>query len=99
MKVNELKDRAAVDEITLKVTGKEEPRNVRDGELKVCNYTCEDDTGSVTVSLWNDDIDKVKEGDTIKISNGWASIYNDVLQLSPGKFGKLEVVPNEETVS
>ena len=92
MKVNELKDRGSVDEITLKITSKEEPREVRGGSLRVCNLIGEDDTGKVTVTLWNDDIDKVKEGDTIKITKGWSQIYNDNMQVSAGRFGTLEVI-------
>ena len=92
MKVNELKDKSGVEEITLKVTEKEEPKEVRGGTLRVCNLTGEDDTGKVVVALWNDDIDRVKEGDTIKITKGWAQIYNDSMQISSGRFGNLEVV-------
>ncbi|PIN70628.1 hypothetical protein COV93_00715 [Candidatus Woesearchaeota archaeon CG11_big_fil_rev_8_21_14_0_20_43_8] len=92
MKVKELPDKGAVDEITLKVTAKEEPREVRGGSLKVCNLTGEDDTGKVTVALWNDDIDKVKEGDMIKITKGWSQVYQGAMQVSSGRFGTLEVV-------
>ncbi|MBW3023232.1 DNA-binding protein [Candidatus Woesearchaeota archaeon] len=92
MKVNELKDKTAVDEIVLKIKSKEEPRDVRGGSLRVCNAKGEDDTGEVTITLWNDDIDKVKEGDTIKITKGWSQIYNGTMQVSAGRMGKLEVV-------
>lgn len=92
MKVNELKDKAAVDEITLKIIDKEDPREVRRGSLRVCNLTGEDDTGKVTVTLWNDDIEKVKSGDKIKIVKGWSSVFNDAMQVSVGKFGTLEII-------
>ena len=92
MKVKELPDKGKVEEITLKITSKEEPREVRGGSLKVCNLTGEDDTGNVAVTLWNEDIDKVNEGDTIKITNGWSQTYNGTMQISPGKFGSFEVV-------
>ncbi len=92
MKVKELKDKAAVEEITLKITAKEEPRDVRGGSLKVCNFTGEDETGKVTVTLWNADIDKVKEGNKIKITKGWSSVYNEAMQISTGRFGTLEIV-------
>ncbi len=92
MKVNELKDRSPVEEITLKITSKEEPRTVRDGTLRVCNLTGEDETGSVAVTLWNDEIEKVNEGDTIKIKNGWSRLYNGMMQVSTGKSGTIEVV-------
>ena len=92
MKVNELKDKSPVDEITLKITKKEEPREVRGGSLRVCNATGEDDTGSVVVTLWNDDIEKVSEGSTIIIKGGWSQEYNGKMQVSPGRKGTLEVV-------
>ncbi|MFH1972767.1 MAG: OB-fold nucleic acid binding domain-containing protein [archaeon] len=91
MKVNELKDKTKVDVITLKVKSKEEPREVRNG-LRLCNLIGEDDTGKVTVTLWNDDVDKVKAGDTIKITGGWCAVYQDNMQVSAGKFGTIEVV-------
>ncbi|MBW2973957.1 hypothetical protein KY346_06235 [Candidatus Woesearchaeota archaeon] len=96
MKVNELKDKTKVDELTLKITAKEEPKDVRGGTLKMCNCTGEDETGSVTVTLWQADVDKVNVGDTIKITGGWSQMYQDKLQVSSGRFGKLEVVGKEE---
>jgi ssDNA-binding replication factor A large subunit len=92
MKVNELKNKNPVDEITLKITAKEEPRDLRDGTLRVCSLTGEDESGQVTVTLWNEDIDKVNEGDTIKITKGWASKFNNNMQVSAGRLGKLEVL-------
>ncbi|MBI2565101.1 hypothetical protein HYV79_03895 [Candidatus Woesearchaeota archaeon] len=97
MKVNELKDKSSVEEITLKITSKDEPREVRDGSLRVCSCTGEDETGKVTVTLWNIDVDKVKEGDTIKITKGWSQIYNKTMQVSTGRFGKLEVVNKDKS--
>jgi len=92
MKVNELKDKTKVDELTVKIISKEEPREVRGGTLRLCNAIGEDDTGKVTITLWNQDIDKVKEGDTIKITGGWCSVYQDNMQVSSGRFGNLEIV-------
>ena len=99
MKVTDLKDKAPVDEITLTVTAKEEPRDVRGGSLRVCNVTGKDDTGTVIVTLWNNDIEKVHEGDTIRITTGWSAVYNNVMQVSSGKFGKLEIVGAKDSGS
>lgn len=96
MQVKDLKDRTQVDEITLKITAKEEPKDVRGGTLKMCNCTGEDETGSVTVTLWQADVEKVNVGDTIKITKGWAQDYQGKLQLSSGRFGQLEVVSQGE---
>ncbi|MFT4312327.1 MAG: OB-fold nucleic acid binding domain-containing protein [Candidatus Woesearchaeota archaeon] len=96
MKVNELQARAAVDEIILKVDSIDEPRQVRNGALTVANATVSDETGSVTLTLWNDEVNKVKTGDKIKITKGWVGEYQNQLQLSAGKFGQLEVLESAE---
>ena len=92
MKVSELKDKGSVDELTLKITEKQEPRALRGGSLHVCNLTGEDDSGSVIIALWNEDIDKVKVGNKIKIKEGWSRIFNDQMQVSTGRNGILEVL-------
>jgi replication factor A1 len=61
-------------------------------DLKVANAMLEDDSGKIKLSLWNDDIMKVKEGAQIKISNGWCSEFQGEKQLSAGKFGKIELL-------
>jgi len=92
MKVKDIKGQGQVDEITLKIVSKSEPREVRGGSLKVCECTGEDKTGKIKVTLWNADIDKVSEGCTIKITKGWAQVYKGDVQVSSGKFGTLEVI-------
>ncbi|HLC74997.1 MAG TPA: SOSS complex subunit B family protein [Candidatus Nanoarchaeia archaeon] len=62
---------------------------------RVCNATLEDESGKISLTLWNDDIDKVNAGDTVKITNGWVGEYQGELQLSTGKFGSIEVVKKE----
>jgi len=59
---------------------------------KVCNATCKDDTGQINLTLWNEQIDQVNVGDKVQISNGYVNEYQGEMQLTTGKFGKLEVV-------
>ncbi|MEK6979433.1 MAG: OB-fold nucleic acid binding domain-containing protein [Candidatus Micrarchaeota archaeon] len=59
--------------------------------LRVANAKIEDKSGSITLVLWNDDIDKVKEGSKIKIENGYVNEWQNNLQLTRGKFGTLTV--------
>lgn len=62
-------------------------------DLRVCNATVKDDAGgSITLSLWNDDIEKINIGDKLQITNGYVSEFNGQKQLSAGKFGKMEVI-------
>ena len=60
---------------------------------KVADAKAVDDEGSeVSVSLWNDEIDRVQAKSRIRITNGWAREWRGNLQVSAGRFGKLEVL-------
>ena len=37
---------------------------------RVCNATLKDDSGEIKLTLWNEQIDQVKEGAKVKINNG-----------------------------
>ena len=58
----------------------------------VADATLKDETGKITLTLWNEQVSKVMVGDKIKIENGYAKSFRDVLQLSTGKHGKLTVI-------
>jgi replication factor A1 len=62
---------------------------------KVATALIKDGTGKVKLSLWNEQIEKVHPGDTVKIQNGYVSEFQGELQLTTGKFGTLEVTSGE----
>ncbi|HIH42682.1 TPA: hypothetical protein HA246_03490 [Candidatus Woesearchaeota archaeon] len=94
MAVKDLQPRQGKVDITLDIVEKGEIRsfNKFGKEGSVCNATGRDDSGTIKVSLWNDEITKVNVGDKIKIINGYVNEWQGELQLSAGKFGKLEIV-------
>ena len=95
MKISELKAGASSVEIEATVVEKSEPREVvtKYGKrLNVAKATLKDDSGSITISLWEKDIDSIGLGDKIKITNGYVSEYKGTPQLSTGKYGKIEVL-------
>jgi len=59
-------------------------------ELTVGNAIFEDDSGTIKLTLWNVDATKFKEGDKIKIINGYVSEFQGEKQLTSGKFGQIE---------
>ena len=61
-------------------------------QVRVANAVLEDDSGSIKLTLWNNDIDNVKKGDKVKISNGFVNEFQGEKQLTAGKFGKMEVL-------
>lgn len=62
---------------------------------KVANATLEDDSGKIVLSLWNEDVERVKEGDVIRIKNGYVNEWQGDLQLTAGRYGSIEK-PGEE---
>ncbi|MHA1969132.1 MAG: single-stranded DNA-binding protein [Candidatus Hodarchaeales archaeon] len=72
-------------------TGEEREINKRSGEQhRVCDFTVADDTASITLTLWNEDIDALAVGSVYKLSNGFANVFQNSLRLSKGKFGDIE---------
>jgi len=94
MKIKEIQANQGNITFEAEVISLQEPRsfNKFGKEGRVCNAVIADASGEITLTLWNDDIDKVKAGDKIKLENGWCSEYKDQKQVSAGKFGKLEVI-------
>jgi len=94
MKIAELKTNQSGVEIEATVTAIEEPRQFEKfGKMiRVTNAIIEDDSGNIKLTLWNQDIDKVKIGNKVKITNGFVNEFKNEKQLTSGKFGKLEVI-------
>jgi len=65
-------------------------------ELKVANAILKDDSGSVKLTLWNDDVTRFKDGDKIKIVNGYVNEFQGEKQLTSGKFGSMEKLDGSE---
>ena len=59
---------------------------------RVATAIVKDETGDVKLTLWNEQINRVKAGDKIHITNGYVSEWQGEPQLTTGKMGKLEIV-------
>ena len=77
------------------VVEKGETREVRsrykDETYMVADAAVADETGSIKLTLWNEQIDQVDVGNKIKIENGYVTSFKGVLQLNVGKFGTMTV--------
>jgi len=81
--------------IQAKIVDKGEVRtvNTKFGETKVCDAYLADDSGSIKLTLWADDTEKVKDGDTVSITGGYTTEFRNETQLNKGrKDGKLEII-------
>jgi len=94
VKISELQAGQGRVNVEAEVKSLEEPRtfNKFGRELKVANAVVSDDSGEIKLTLWNEDIDKVKVGSKIKITNGYVNEFQGEKQLTSGKFGKMEIV-------
>lgn len=59
---------------------------------RVANAVLKDESGSIKLSLWNEQIDLVAVGKRVRISNGYVSEWKGEVQITTGKFGKLEII-------
>jgi replication factor A1 len=76
------------------ISEKSETRNVNlrtGGTARVCDCTLQDDTGTIKLSLWDDQIDSVSVGQQVKVENGYTNSFRGEVRLNVGRYGKLEV--------
>lgn len=96
VKIKELRNGMRRINLTAKVLEISEPREVVskfDGQVyRVADAVIGDDTGTIKLSLWNEQIGKVKVNDTIKIENGYVRTFRGEKQLNVGRFGKISVL-------
>ncbi len=94
VKVESLDPRSRQLNLTVKVVSKSEIRETisrSDGSShRVADALVGDETGSIYMTLWDDNIDKVKEGDIIDIKNGYVSLFKGSMRLNIGRFGSFE---------
>jgi replication factor A1 len=92
-KVGELTPQSRAVNVTAKVVSKSEIRDIpmgRDGNAhKVCDALVGDETGSIYLTLWDDNIEKVNEEDTLRIENGYVTLFKGNMRLNIGKYGKM----------
>jgi len=62
------------------------------GPAAVAGSILEDHTGSVRLNLWRSQLDIVKEGDTIKITNAFVKTFGGQIELNVGSDGKILVL-------
>ncbi len=61
-------------------------------QFYVSNVKIADDTGSIRLSLWNDQIEKVHVGDNVEIENCYVSSFAGEQQLRIGRKGTISVI-------
>jgi replication factor A1 len=79
-----------------KIVQKSEAREVRsrykDETYRVADALIDDDSGTIKLTLWNEQIDRVNVNDRVKIENGYITTFRGEIQLNVGRYGTLTIV-------
>lgn len=62
------------------------------GTAQVADATISDETGSIKLSLWDDQINMVKQGDRVSVENGYTQAFRGESSLNIGRYGNLKKV-------
>ena len=96
LKIENIRNGMKQVDVEAKVVEKAPTREVmsryKNETYRVATTIISDDTGKIKLTLWNDDIEKVNENDTVKIENGYITSFRGEIQLNVGKYGKLTVL-------
>lgn len=94
MKINEIKRGMSNISVQGKIIDISNTRDVQTkyGKRSVADALIEDETGQISLSLWQDQINRVAVGDMVNIIGAFAIEFRDKLQLSIPRSGKMEVI-------
>ena len=94
MQIKDLKPKQGNVDVTVDIVDVGEAREFQKfGKAgRVSTAIAKDDSGDIKLTLWNEDIDKIKAGDKIHLANGYVNEWQGELQLTTGRMGKLEIV-------
>jgi len=95
LKIKDLRNGMKNVSVEAKITEKSEAREVlsrfKDTTHRVATAIIADETGTIKLTLWNEQINQVNVNDTVKVENGYVTTFRGEIQLNVGKYGKLAV--------
>ena len=56
---------------------------------KVCEAVVGDDTATITLSLWNEQIGTIQKDEVVLVDNGYVSLVRGHMRLNVGRYGNL----------
>ncbi len=96
MTISELRDSMNNVEIEAKVLEISKPRVVKkratNESLTVATATLIDESGTIHLTLWNEQINHVSPNDLVRIENGYINSFRGEIQLNVGRYGKIIVL-------
>lgn len=92
MKIVNLKADMRNIDIRFRVISKGEIREIISGdgkELRLSEVEVGDETGRIYLTLWDQNIDLINDGDIGEVRNGFIKVIRSELRLNIGKYGEL----------
>lgn len=89
MKVDELTPRTGRVNMPVKVISLDEPRSMDNGTM-VCEGLVGDETGTVIMSFWNDEIEVAQNDVVLDLKDARANLVRGHMRLSLGKKGSMK---------
>ena len=95
MNIKDLRDGMRTVEVEGEVVEISTPREVSlrtGGQAKVADATLKDETGTIKLSLWDNQIDQVQRAPSQGLATAIPTTSEERVQLNVGRYGKLEVL-------
>jgi replication factor A1 len=96
VKVEKITSNSKEVDTVVKVISKSEVRNVTSGgrleSHQVCDALVGDETGSIYLTLWDDNINKINEEATLRITNGYVNQVRGNMRLNIGRYGSFQLL-------
>ena len=95
MEIKDLRDGMRTVEVEGEIIDVGTPREVSlrtGGQAKVADAILKDASGTIKLSLWDDQINQVSKGARVKVSNGYINQFKGEKQLNVGRYGKLDIL-------
>lgn len=92
-KIKDLTPEAKQTNVIVKVVSKGERRTIDSrygGSRQLVEATVGDETGTILLTLWEDQIDQVDTDDTVIVDNGYVSLVRGHMRLNVGKYGSFQ---------
>jgi replication factor A1 len=89
LKVDELTPRTSRVNMPVKVISLDEPRSMDNGTM-ICEGLVGDETGTVIMSFWNDEIETAQKDTVLELKDARANLVRGHMRLSLGKKGSMK---------
>lgn len=95
-KINELEPFQQKINVIFKVLRKGRTRKIQKNNTNVCEFLVADDTGTILLTVWNEDIEMLEQGEYFALYDGYINIHRNKLKLNKRRYGEIEPCPDQE---